>query len=104
MLPTQFSMESAPNEEQVVRRLSSLLDYLRSCHIESVLPDRYCGLTARSTEEIRAWAFKLAAGGKDSYCLSAAGRCWLEEIREAFTAAARRLDEISIARIHRDAA
>jgi len=104
MLPPRFEMDSAPNEEQVVRRLSSLLDYLRSCHIESILPDRYAGLNARNTDEIRAWAFKLTAGGKDSYCLSAAGRCWLGEIREAFAAAARRLDEFSAASMQRDAA
>jgi hypothetical protein len=98
-------MDSVPNEEQVIRRLSSLLAYLRSCRIQSVLPDRYARLTAGSAAEIRAWAFKLAAGGKDDYHLSAAGRCWLAEIRDAFGAAARRLDEISAAApVHRDAA
>jgi len=98
-------MDSAPNEEQVIRRLSALLEYLRSCRIQSVLPDRYAGLTARSTDEIRAWAFKLTAGGRDCDVLSAAGRCWLAEIRDAFSAAARRLDELSAAAIvHRDAA
>jgi hypothetical protein len=104
MLPIKYALHDAPTEEQVVRRLSSLLEYLRSCHIESVLPDRYAGLTATSTDEIRAWAFKLAAGHKESHCLSAAGRCWLGELHDAFIAAARRLDELSVVRVHRDAA
>jgi|SRR4051812_24753991 hypothetical protein len=104
MLPLKYALDDAPTEDQVIRRLSSLLDYLRSCRIQLVLPDRYAGLTARSTDEIRAWAFKLSAGGNDCDCLSAAGRCWLGEIRDAFTAAAHRLDEISVTNVRKDAA
>jgi hypothetical protein len=105
MLPLKYAVDDAPTEEQVIRRLSSLLDYLRSCRIQSILPDRYAGLTARNVDEIRAWAFKLTAGSTDCDRLSAAGRCWFAEIRDAFNAAARRLDEISVAvTVHKDAA
>ena len=95
MLPITYSVEGASTDAQVLRRLSSFLDYLCTCHIDSILPQRFSGLAAHSADEVRAWAAKLAEGSKDSYCLTAAGRCWLEEIRDAFAAAACRLDEIS---------
>jgi hypothetical protein len=104
MLPLKYAVEDAPTEDEIVRRLSALLDYVRACRVASILPQRYAGLTARNTVEIRAWAFKLAAGDNESHCLSAAGRCWLGELHDAFNAAARRLDELSAARVHRDAA
>ena len=104
MLPLKYAVENAPTEDDVVRRLSALLAHLRACRVESILPQRYASLTAGNTAEIRAWAFKLAAGDKEIHCLSAAGRYWFGEIQDAFAAGARRLDELSAAKVHRDAA
>ena len=95
MLPIKHAMESASTDAQVLRRLSSFLDRLRSCNIDSILPQRFSGLSACNADEVRAWSGKLAQCGKDTYHLTAAGRCWLEEVRDAFAAAARQLDEIA---------
>ena len=95
MLPIKHPMESASTDAQVLRGLSSFLDHLRSCNIDSILPQRFSDLSACNAEEIQAWSAKLKQGGKDIYCLTAAGRLWLEEVREAFAEAAQRLDEIA---------
>jgi hypothetical protein len=98
MLTTGYAVGNAATESQILRRLSSFLEYLRSCHVDSVLPRRFSGLSASSPDAVRDWAKKLCEGGTDSYRLSAAGYCWLEEVRGAFSAAARRLDEIAAPR------
>lgn len=98
MLPIKHAMERASTDAQVLRRLSSFLDHLRSCSIDSILPHRFSGLSACNADEIRAWSEKLGQCGKDTYPLTAAGHCWLEEMRDAFAAAVRRLDEIAEAK------
>jgi hypothetical protein len=98
MLPIKHALESASTEAQVLRCLSSFLDHLRSCKIDSLLPHRFSGLSACNDDEIRAWSGKLAESRNDTYPLGAAERCWLEEVRDAFAAAARRLDEIAQAK------
>ena len=97
MLPNTYSVEGAATDAQVAQRMSSLLDYLHSCHIDSILPQRCSGLTAHNADEVRLWAVKLGQGGKDTYGLTATGHCWFEELRDAFAAAAKRLDEIATA-------
>ena len=97
MLPITYSVEGASTDAKVLQRMSSFLDYLRSCYIDSILPQRFSGLAAHNVDEVRLWAVKLGQGGEDTYSLTAAGHCWLEEVRDAFAAAARRLDEISAA-------
>jgi hypothetical protein len=97
MLPITYSVEGASTDAQVAQRMSSLLDYLHSCHIDSLLPRRCSGLAAHNADEVRLWAVRLGQDGKDTYGLTAAGHCWLEELREAFAAAAKRLDEIATA-------
>ncbi len=98
MLPIKCAVQNASTDAQVLRRLSSFLDYVHSCHIDSILPPRFSGLSASSPDAVRDWANKLCEGGTDSYRLNAAGYCWLEEVRGAFSAAARRLDEIAAPR------
>jgi hypothetical protein len=91
-------MESASTDAQVLRPLASFLDHLRSCNIASILPHRFSGFSACNADEIRAWSGKLGECGKDTCHMTAVGRCWLEEVRDAFAAAARRLDEIADAK------
>jgi hypothetical protein len=95
MLPVQEDLKSASTEAQVLRQLSAFIEDLRRCCVDSILPQRFSGLAAGSGDEVRAWAQRLAQGGKDTYGLGAAGRYWIDEVRDAFAAAAKRLDEIS---------
>jgi hypothetical protein len=95
VLPIRYAVESAPTQAQVLERLSSFLEYLRSCHVDMVLPPELAGLSACSTDSVRDWAALLEENWKDDYRLSAAGQCWMEEVREAFVAAANRLDRIA---------
>ena len=97
MLPIRYAVESAPTQAQVLERLSSFLEYLRSCHVDMVLPRELAGLSASSTGAVRDWAALLEENWRDDYRLSAAGQCWMEEVREAFVAAANRLDRIAAA-------
>ena len=97
MLPIAYSVEGATTDAQVLQRMSSLLDYVHSCHIDSILPQSCSGLAARNAYEIRLWAAKFGQGGRDTDGLTAAGHCWFEELRDAFAAAAKRLDEIAAA-------
>ena len=94
MLPIRYAVENAPTQAQVLERLSSFLEYLRSCHVDTVLPRELSRLSASSTEAVRDWAELLEKNWIDDYRLSAAGQCWIEEVREAFVAAAKRLDRI----------
>ena len=96
MLPIKYAVQKASTPAQVLRRLSSFLDYLRGCHIDSILPQEFSRLSACNAEEIQAWSAKLEQGGKDIYNLTAAGQLWLEAVREAFAVAAQRLDEIAM--------
>ena len=98
MLPIKYALQNASTNAQVLRGLSSFLDYLRSCHIDSILPQRFSGLSACNAEEIEAWSAKLEQGGKDIYSLTTVGQWWLEEVRESFAAAAQRLGEIAAAK------
>ena len=95
MLPVQEAVKSASTEAQVLRQLSAFVEDLRRCCVDSILPQRFSGLAARNGDEVRAWARMLGQGGKDTYSLSAAGRYWIDEVRDAFAVAAKRLDEIS---------
>lgn len=94
MLPARYAVHSASTEAQVVRRLANFLDYIRSCHIESLLPEEFSRITAGSADEIRDWATKLAAAHRDRHPLTVAGQYWMEEIRESFGAAMQRLQQI----------
>ena len=94
MLPIRFAVDSAPTQVQVLQRLSSFLEYLRSCHVDTVLPMELSSLSAANTGVVRKWAALLEKNWKDDYRLSAAGQWWIEEVREAFVAAAKRLDRI----------
>lgn len=95
MLPIRYAVDSAPTQSQVLERLSSFLEYLRSCHVDMVLPPELSGLSASSTDSVRDWAALLEEHWKGDYRLSVAGQCWMEEVREAFVAAAKRLDRIA---------
>ena len=97
MLPVKDAVESASTHAQVLQQLSSFLDDLRRYYVDAILPQRYSELAARNPDEVRAWAAMLGQECKDAYSLSAAGRYWSDEVRDAFGAAARRLDEISAA-------
>jgi len=94
MLPPNFTVDNATTETEVLRRLSSFVEYLQSCHVDTVLPRRFAGLSARSVAEVRSWTQQLSEPAHYGYRLSAAGHCWLEEIRDAFTDASRRLDAL----------
>ncbi len=94
MLPVRYAVDNAATDVEVLRRLSAFLEYLSSCHVDSVLPRRFSQLSAASGTAVRDWAQKLSERGHHDYLLGAAGRCWLEEVREAFAAAVRRLDQI----------
>jgi len=95
MLPVQETVKRASTEAQVLRQLSAFIEDLRRCCVDSILPQRFSGLAARNGDEVRAWAQTLRQGGKDTYSLGAAGRYWIDEVRDAFAVAAKRLDEIS---------
>ena len=94
MLPEKYAVENAATAIEVLGKLSSLLEYLRSCHVDTVLPWQFSGLSAASIDAVRSWAHKLQEPGRYDYRLGAAGQCWLEQLREAFMAASRRLDEL----------
>ena len=95
MLCVQEAMKNTSTEAQVLRQLSAFVEDLRRCCVDSILPQRFSGLAARNGDEVRVWARMLGQGGKDTYSLSAAGRYWIDEVRDAFAVAAQRLDEIS---------
>ena len=95
MLPVQEAVKSASTESQVLREMSAFVEDLHRCCVDSILPQRFAGLAARNGDEVRAWAQRLSQGGKDTYSLGAAGRCWIDEVRDAFAVAAKRLEEIS---------
>jgi hypothetical protein len=94
MLAIRFAVQNAFTPTQVVQNLAAFVDHLRRYRIEAILPERLANLSARDADDIRNWAQRLRENPHDRYCLTAAGQLWFEEIREAYSAACRRLDDL----------
>jgi hypothetical protein len=97
MLAIRFAVQNAKSEEQVVETLAAFIDHLHRYRIGSILPEQLASLSALDAGDVRAWAERLRKQVHDGYCLTAAGQLWYDEIREAYFAACRRLDDLRAA-------
>lgn len=95
MFAVRFAFQNAPTEEKILHSLTSFLDHLYRYRMEEILPQQLAHLSARSVDDVRAWAQELRKGVHDRYCLTAAGQLWFDEVCETYFAAEKRLDELS---------
>jgi hypothetical protein len=98
MLAVQEAVKNASTEAQVLRQLSAFAEDLHHCCVDSILPQKFSGLSTRNGAEVKAWAQKLSQEVTNDCSLGAAGRYWIDELREVFVVAAKRLDDISATR------
>jgi hypothetical protein len=99
MLAIRFAVQHASTADKVIENLCTFIEHLHRYRIEAILPADLIGISAKNPDDVRAWARRLQQEMHDRYCLTAAGELWFEEIRDAYAAAARRLDELEADRL-----
>lgn len=95
MHPIKYAVQNAETSTEVLRRLSSFVNYLHGCCADTLLPGEFSHLSAGSAEEVSAWSVKLSRADHHAEALTVAGDIWLKDVQDAFSCAAQRLHEIA---------
>lgn len=95
MHPIKYAVQNAQTTAEVLKRLSSFVNYLHTCCVDNLLPGEFAHLSAGSAQEVLSWADKLSRADHHAKALTVAGDIWLTDVQDAFSCAAQRLEEIA---------
>jgi hypothetical protein len=96
MHPVRYAVRNASTNNEVFERLTDFLQYLRSAHIDCILPHYFEALSARNANDIRNALAMLHQETCHADDLTVAGDLWLADVREAFAAAVERLATLDL--------
>lgn len=95
MHPIKYAVQNAETTTEVLKRLTSFVNYLHDCCVDTLLPGEFSHLSAGSAEEVAAWSEKLSRADHHAAALTVAGDIWLTDVQDAFSCAAQRLHAIA---------